>query len=319
MLFPKGFVHGSSPRRLREVIAWKRDSLDPLFGLPQGLEHTVVQSVLELDDYVQFFGSRLVTPRDAVGVASGPPMYSFPRRGFDLWNSRYIIMPVAANGWRGAEAGFERVVPSEEIVQDAVETQRWIETQNWQLLRNKEAFPRAWLVHHARVRRPVRGRDDPDRVELMQDLVYQADPFLREPGRPVYDPWVMGFVETDRPQDLAGYVSRAAVTRFESVAITRYEPQRVELIAELERPGLVILADAFYPGWHLTIDGEPAPIYRTNRMMRGAAVKTGRHTLIYTYDPASFRLGGVLSIAGLLVLAGLVPWAGFRLTQRAPL
>jgi hypothetical protein len=305
MLFPRGFHAGASPERLREVIAWKRNSLDPLFGLPFHLEHTLVQGVLEIDDYVQFFASRLVSPRDA----SGPPVYSFTRRGFDLWNSRYVIMPVAANGWLGAEAGFERIQPPDEIVRDAARARRWIDEKNWQLVRNTDAYPRAWLVHYVRVRKPVRGRNDPEQREMMKDLVYQADALLHEPGRPVYDPRVMAYVETDQRQSLAGYVSRIAVSPTESVTITRYEPQRVELAATLERPGLVVLADVYYPGWKLTIDGMPAPIYRTNRMMRGAAVTAGRHTLVYTYDPASFRIGGMLSIAGLLVLAALVPWA----------
>jgi uncharacterized membrane protein YfhO len=95
----------------------------------------------------------------------------------------------------------------------------------------------------------------------------------------------------------------------EKVAITGYEPQRVEIAAQLEHPGLVVLADTDYPGWALTIDGVPAPIYRTNHLMRGAAVQAGRHTLVYSYDPASFRIGGALSIAGLIAAAALVPWA----------
>jgi hypothetical protein len=309
MLFPSAFHTRTSPERLRDAVAWKRDSLDPLFGLPLGLEHTIIQSVLEIDEYVQFFGSRLVTPRDAIGVASGPPVYMFPRRGFDLWNSRYIVMPVAVNGWLGAEAGFERIAPADRVVRDTTEAKRWIDEQNWQLLRNNDAYQRTWLVHHVRVRRPVGGREDPEQLELMKDLVYQADAFLYEPGRTVYNPRVTAFVETDQPESLAGYVSRTAVAPAESVAITRYEPQRVEILANLEHAGLVILADVYYPGWYLTIDGTPAPIYRTNRMMRGAAVKAGRHTLVYTYNPASFRLGGVLSITGLIVLAVLVPWA----------
>jgi hypothetical protein len=308
MLFPRGFHAGTSPQRLREVIAWKRDSLDPLFGLPFDLEHTLVQSVLEIDDYVQFFASRLVTPRDGIHVASRPPVYSFPRRGFDLWNSRYVILPVAANGWLGAESGFERIQPSDEIVRDAVQAKRWIEERNWQLMRNRDAYPRAWIVHSVRVRKPVRGRADPEQLELMKDLVYQADALLREPGRAVFNPRIIAYVETEQLQSLAGYVSRTAVTSAESVMITRHEPQRVELVANLERPGLVILADVFYPGWKLTIDGTPAPIHRTNRVMRGAAVTAGRHNLVYTYDPASFRIGAILSITGVLVAALLVPW-----------
>jgi uncharacterized membrane protein YfhO len=93
------------------------------------------------------------------------------------------------------------------------------------------------------------------------------------------------------------------------VAITRYGPQRVELVAQLERLGLVVLADAYDTGWWLAIDGVSAPIYRTNRMMRGAAVKAGRRTLVYTYYPASWRIGAALSMAGLVALAALIPRA----------
>ncbi|MGC8642236.1 MAG: hypothetical protein ACP5XB_20425, partial [Isosphaeraceae bacterium] len=53
------------------------------------------------------------------------------------------------------------------------------------------------------------------------------------------------------------------------------------------------------------IDGKPAPIYRVNRMMRGAAVAAGKHKLVYFYDPLSFRIGLVVSVVGLVVLAFL--------------
>jgi hypothetical protein len=65
----------------------------------------------------------------------------------------------------------------------------------------------------------------------------------------------------------------------------------------------VILADVYYPGWTLTIDGKPAPIYRVNRLMKGAGVAAGKHHLVYTYDPRSFQLGKIVSMLGLAVLA----------------
>ena len=49
--------------------------------------------------------------------------------------------------------------------------------------------------------------------------------------------------------------------------------------------------------------------------MRGAAVAAGRHTLVYTYDPQSFRLGAALSLAGLVALVALIPWAASRPKQ----
>src|SRR5262249_8858816 len=91
-----------------------------------------------------------------------------------------------------------------------------------------------------------------------------------------------------------------------SVTIVRAEPQRIEIDATLERPGLVILADLFDPGWHLTIDGTPAPIWRTNRMMRGAFVPAGHHPMVYTYRSGASGAGALASRAGLIVLVGLI-------------
>jgi uncharacterized membrane protein YfhO len=111
-------------------------------------------------------------------------------------------------------------------------------------------------------------------------------------------------------------LSRARPDPAETVVITRAEPQRVELRAVLRSPGLVVLAEVFYPGWDLTVDGRPAEVLRTNRAMRGVALAVGTHELVFRYQPRSFRVGLGISILGLIVLAVLVVPAavsrGFR-------
>jgi uncharacterized membrane protein YfhO len=74
----------------------------------------------------------------------------------------------------------------------------------------------------------------------------------------------------------------------------------------------VVLADVYYPGWKLTIDGKPAPILRINRLMRGALVSAGRHTLVYTYEPISFTAGLAGSALGVIALLGLWWWGRRR-------
>ncbi len=71
------------------------------------------------------------------------------------------------------------------------------------------------------------------------------------------------------------------------------------LEVNLDSPGVVVLADVYYPGWELMIDDKLAPVYRVNGLMRGAAVTKGPHRLVYTYAPQSFRVGLLVSIGGM--------------------
>jgi len=116
-------------------------------------------------------------------------------------------------------------------------------------------------------------------------------------------------VETDQPAQLASIIGHPGTDPSESLTITKAEPQSVVLEATLTRPGLVILADVYYPGWRLLIDGSPAPILRTNRLMRGATVPAGKHRLEYNYQSESFRIGLFVSLAGLIVLVVVYSWA----------
>ncbi len=262
-----------------------------------------------------------------LGVADGRPVLYIPRRAFDLWNARYFIVPINPDGFDTRERGFAGLLPQTELIAPGPAELSgrgpgsWRERADWMLLKNNTAFPRAWLVHRAWVRKPVsipRLRDQPEdeRLGLLQELLYGADAFWADPARPLFDLRAMAFIETDEPARLSGFISHTPVEPGESVGITKYGSQRVELTAVLKHPGLVILADTFYPGWHLKIDGAESPIYRANHAMRGAAVGAGTHHLVYSYEPDSFRHGLWLSLAGAVALAGLGAWTAFDPLRR---
>ncbi len=142
----------------------------------------------------------------------------------------------------------------------------------------------------------------------MDEILYQDDELWHVEGRKVHDPRVLAWLEVD-PADrtsIARSLSGAVPEPSETVAIDRYEPQRVELTAHLESPGLVVFADVYYPGWELTIDGLSSRILRANRAMRGALVSAGTHRLVYSYHPASVRVGAVLSALGLMAFVVLL-------------
>lgn len=178
---------------------------------------------------------------------------------------------------------------------------RWLEDEDVQILRNRAAYPRAWVVHRARFPE-TRGGGPEARRALMNEILFQNDDLWHDDARRVHDPRQVAWIEGVDRRMVAPRLSGLEPDLSEGVSVVRDEPQHVELVTRLQTAGLVILADADYPGWRLTIDGRPAEILRTNGAMRGALVGPGEHRLVYRYDPASLKLGAGLTLAGLVTL-----------------
>ncbi|MDR3633289.1 MAG: hypothetical protein P4L84_05585 [Isosphaeraceae bacterium] len=315
---PPRWYEEASPRRVLDLVEWERATIQPKYGLKYGIDYTRTLGVAELYDHEWFFGPFLykasAEAARLIGVPVDKRVVVAPRRGYDLWNSRYFVLPMAPQ-WTDEHRGFASLLPRTERVYPAPDAfegpggrekeQRWVTEQDWQIRRNLDAYPRAWVVHSARRIGPVTGLDRAARDQPMQEILYGGDPFWYDPTRVVYDPRTLAWLEAPDTSALSGKLSGARTLPSEAVTFSRYEPQRVELDASLDSPGLVILSDVFYPGWTLTIDGNPAPIYRANRMMRGAVVPSGKHHLIYTYDPRSFRVGGAITLGALVAFAVL--------------
>ncbi|MBI3932199.1 MAG: YfhO family protein [Acidobacteria bacterium] len=99
--------------------------------------------------------------------------------------------------------------------------------------------------------------------------------------------------------------------------ILALRPDHVTLEADLVRPGLAVLLDAYDPGWRATVDGSPAEVLRANVAFRAVEVPPGRHRIEYVYRPRGVRAGGALSVAALF--AGLLSAAmGARRPPEAP-
>jgi uncharacterized membrane protein YfhO len=56
------------------------------------------------------------------------------------------------------------------------------------------------------------------------------------------------------------------------------------------------------------VNGEPAHIYRADYNFRAIAVQAGQSTVVFSYGPASFRIGMALSAVSLLLLGAAWCW-----------
>ena len=99
-----------------------------------------------------------------------------------------------------------------------------------------------------------------------------------------------------------------------SAQIIAYAPEHVEVHTSSATPGVLVLADALYPGWRASVDGKAAAIYPANVLFRAVPLPAGEHTVVFTFEPSGWRLGLGVAGIGILLMAvlGLLAWRGFR-------
>jgi len=189
----------------------------------------------------------------------------------DLINARYILVPAVIPLGRTDLERLDKQHPT--VYADA----------QVRVLENRDALPRAWIVHEARqVATPVEalallasGAVDPRRVALLE----QTSPDLALPSNPAS----------------------------EEATITLQEPDKLRVTVRTDASGLLVLSETADPGWRAEVDGKPASILTADYLLRAVPVPAGEHTVELRYAPPTLKVGTAVS---LLSYAGLVG-AGF--------
>lgn len=97
----------------------------------------------------------------------------------------------------------------------------------------------------------------------------------------------------------------------QSARVVRYSPAEIEVEVEVDRPGLLVMTDSYYPGWRASIDGQATTIWPADLLFRSVLVPPGRHQVRMWYEPLSVRAGGMLSLLA-LAANGAALWLGRR-------
>ena len=92
-------------------------------------------------------------------------------------------------------------------------------------------------------------------------------------------------------------------------AVEADRPGATVVRATPDRPALLVLNDAFAPGWTAEVDGRPAPIVRANALVRGVWLDAGVHRVTFRYRAPGLAEGWALALAGAL---GLGAWGLVR-------
>ena len=186
----------------------------------------------------------------------------------DLLNVRYIITPTVA-------------APDHSVLRELKSAHPTVYSDDRvDVLENRDALPRAWIVHSARQVAPKEtlellssGAVDPGRTALLE----QSPPDLDRPENPSVDRTV----------------------------VMTYEADRMRLKTTTGASGLLVLSEAYYPAWKAYVDGQPVPLYAADHVLRAVPVPAGEHTVELRYESWSLRVGLAISLIAYLALTAL--------------
>ncbi len=183
------------------------------------------------------------------GGATGLTEYSRLSPHEELLNVRYRIKPASTQD-PGA------------VYQDAL----------WKVYEDKNAFPRAWVVHKTI-------------AESSDDGAFLR---LNQPGIDLH-----GIAVIQTP--LSHPLESAAGGDY--VSFNSYQPDSMSLDVTARGTGLLILSEFYYPGWRATLNGKTVEIHKVDGGLRGIVVPAGATHVTLEYVPVSSYVGSGLAVA----------------------
>ncbi|MBI2863168.1 MAG: YfhO family protein [Chloroflexi bacterium] len=143
-----------------------------------------------------------------------------------------------------------------------------------------DPLPRASVIHEARV--------EPSDEKALAIL-----------GSAEFDPRNVVVLADDSGLKLSGQGAGPSEATFSSP-----RPDRLLIETQIDKPGILLVSEVFYPGWKVKVDGKPSKILRADVTLRGVALDPGRHVIEMTFEPASFKVG--YAITGLTLLSSII-------------
>jgi hypothetical protein len=86
------------------------------------------------------------------------------------------------------------------------------------------------------------------------------------------------------------------------------DPEHWHARVSLSQAGYLLQREAWYPGWRARVDGADVPVLQGDSLYRAVALGPGEHDVEIYFDSSSFKRGALVSLAGMVVIMGLLLW-----------
>jgi hypothetical protein len=165
------------------------------------------------------------------------------------------------------------------------------ETDEALIYENLRVMPRVWLV--------------PDVSTVKPEEALGSIKTSKMPDGLTFDPSKIALIEEPLafgPQP----VDANATALVENLSDTK-----MEVRTSSTSSSFLITSDPYYPGWQVSIDGQPAHLFRADYALRGVPLPPGQHLVRFEFSPRSFYYGALISAITLLALLAIISKALF--------
>jgi hypothetical protein len=272
VLFSRGFIGPAGTFRA-ERSAWP-EGAGAALRQAGGDRRTVAPTIREMDD------AMLERVPVVEGIEPNPParfhqLFQIGQdRPVDIAPSVYRMSP---NGLLPLRTALGRVLGPEGMLQASSQARVLWNDNQWEILELPSSATRAQVVYRCHVAHSPR-----EALETALTADPRSEVVLEEESAPPASP-------ATGARTLAGILKDA--------------PDDVAVIAELEKPGWLVLLDNYFPGWKAEVDGAPARILRADYAFRAVALSAGTHRVVFRYRPESLSWGIGVSLAALATAA----------------
>jgi len=165
-----------------------------------------------------------------------------------------------------------------------------------QILENKNAFPRVFLVDSFVV--------IPDRKNIYPEVISGSEN-LRQ----------VVFIEKEPNIEIEKInISDSANADF--AWVIDYSADEITIGVKSDGNRLLVMTDVWYDAWQVIIDGRQSECLRANGALRAVAVPAGNHEINFRFESKRYRLGKIISASTAMYLILVIGFSSLSTLRR---
>ena len=101
-----------------------------------------------------------------------------------------------------------------------------------------------------------------------------------------------------------------------TIELLNYDVTTLTYESKTNTEQFAVFSEIFYKdGWNAYVDGELKPHFRVNYVLRGMKIPSGKHTIVFKFEPSVIKQGKIISLTSYFLLL-LIPFGWFLLNKK---